>query len=154
MTKTKKNRRFRPNRQNHGSQASCSSRSRARSRVPNNCLANPTSIFTESAALLTSELRGLTVGKTSVGVQIEGIFQSESVFLQSTLQKPQERTLWTAVVAINKTNGSLGMRDGLMKVVAHVNIQGKSGILKNSLLVTCPILNDLKAIVSKPCQVI
>ncbi|KAG2327351.1 hypothetical protein Bca4012_036360 [Brassica carinata] len=95
--------------------------------------------------------------KMSVGVKIEGIFQTESVFLQSTLQKPHERTLWTAVVAINMTNGSLGMRDGLMKagdVVAHVNILGKFGILKNSLLVTCPILNDLKAIISKPCQVI
>ncbi|CAN7128052.1 unnamed protein product [Brassica rapa subsp. narinosa] len=92
--------------------------------------------------------------KMSVDVQIEGIFQSESVFLQSTLQKPHERTPWTAVVTINKTNGSLGMRDGSMKVVAHVNILGKFGILKNSLVVTCPILNDLKAIVSKPCQVI
>lgn len=73
--------------------------------------------------------------KISVGVQIEGIFQSESVFLQSRLQTPHERTLWTAVVAISKTNGSLGMIDGLMKagdIVAHVNILGKLGILKNS----------------------
>ncbi|CAN6869343.1 unnamed protein product [Brassica oleracea] len=35
---------------------------RVRSRVPNNCLANPTSKFAESATLLTSELGGLTVG--------------------------------------------------------------------------------------------
>ncbi|CAN7031288.1 unnamed protein product, partial [Brassica oleracea var. botrytis] len=33
---------------------------RVRSRVPNNCLANPTSKFAESATLLTSELGGLT----------------------------------------------------------------------------------------------
>ncbi|CAN6835440.1 unnamed protein product [Brassica oleracea var. botrytis] len=37
--------------------------------------------------------------KTSVSVQIEGNFQSESVFLQSTLQKPHERSPWTAVGA-------------------------------------------------------
>ncbi|CAF1757834.1 unnamed protein product, partial [Brassica napus] len=33
---------------------------RVRLRVPNNCLANPTSKFAESATLLTSELGGLT----------------------------------------------------------------------------------------------
>lgn len=43
------------------------------------------------------------------------------------------------------------MRDGMMKVVVYVNILGKFGILKNSLVVICFILNDLKVIVLKFC---
>lgn len=101
-----------------------------------------------------SSTTNIYYSKMSVGVQIKGIFQSEPVFLQSTLQTTHERTPWTVIVAMNKTNGSLGISDGLMKdgeIVAHVNTLGKYGILKKSLLYTCPILNDLKT--SKPCQV-
>ncbi|CAH8302639.1 unnamed protein product [Eruca vesicaria subsp. sativa] len=106
-----------------------------------------------------SHTTNIYYSEVSVGVQIKGIFRSDSVNLQSTLQETRERTPWTTVVAINNgnnvnTNGSLGIIDGLMKngdVVAHVKILGKFGILKNSLLYTCPIMTAKSSI---PCQVI
>ncbi|KAF8098250.1 hypothetical protein N665_0270s0022 [Sinapis alba] len=105
----------------------------------------------------------------SLHVRIEEIFETERVFLQSTLQEPHERTTWTGVVARNNVKndmpeGTFQMRDGVENgdVIAEVKIQKKSWMFnsKSRLRVTCPVLlnlKDLTAAVSRPmcaCQVI
>ncbi|ESQ50141.1 hypothetical protein EUTSA_v10002219mg [Eutrema salsugineum] len=99
----------------------------------------------------------LHYSKGSLLVQIEGIFETDRVFLQETSQEPHERTTWTAVVASNKKdepNGSFQMRNGITNgvVIADLKIY-KSSIFKTSLRVRCPVvlnLKDLTSTVSKP----
>ncbi|KAG2308387.1 hypothetical protein Bca52824_028135 [Brassica carinata] len=111
----------------------------------------------------------LSYSDMSLYVQIEEIFETERVFLQSTVQKPHERTTWTGVVARNNVNndrpdGTFQMRDGVENgnVIAEVKIKKKSLMFsqKSRLRVTCPVLlnlKDLTAVVSRPmstCQVL
>ncbi|KAJ4903101.1 Late embryogenesis abundant (LEA) hydroxyproline-rich glycoprotein family [Raphanus sativus] len=106
----------------------------------------------------------------SLHVQMEEIFETERVLLQSTVQAPHERTTWTGVVARNNVNsdkpdGTFQMRDGVENgdVIAEVKIQKNMLIFKSKkrrLRVTCPVLlnlKDLTAVVSRPmstCQVL
>ncbi|KAL0741008.1 hypothetical protein Bca4012_082521 [Brassica carinata] len=111
----------------------------------------------------------LSYSDMSLYVQIEEIFETERVFLQSTVQKPHERTTWTGVVARDNVNndrpdGTFQMRDGVENgnVIAEVKIKKKSLMFsqKSRLRVTCPVLlnlKDLTAVVSRPmstCQVL
>lgn len=100
--------------------------------------------------------------KIGLRVWVEGDFETESVFLDSTLQHTRGVVTWTAVVATNsdsaKPSGSFQVRDGVTKgdVIADLSIQWKSGIFwssKFSLRVRCPVLlnlKDLTSTVSKP----
>ncbi|CAH8341962.1 unnamed protein product [Eruca vesicaria subsp. sativa] len=110
----------------------------------------------------------LYYSEMSLHVQLEEIFETERVYLQSTLQEPDERTTWTGVVARNnaqydKPDGTFQVRDGVENgnVIAEVKIQKKSCMFNSKRLrVTCPVLfnlKDLTAVISRPmctCKVI
>ncbi|XP_009140786.1 uncharacterized protein LOC103864771 [Brassica rapa] len=109
----------------------------------------------------------LYYSEMSLHVRIEEFFETERVYLQSTLQEPHERTTWTGVVARNNVNdkpgGTFQMSEGEENgdVIVEVKIQKKSSMFhpKRTLRVTCPVLlslKDLTAGVSRPmrtCQV-
>ncbi|CAL9234486.1 unnamed protein product [Arabidopsis halleri] len=118
---------------------------------------NSPSVFVNLSSTNPSSKSSVYYSKLSLYVLVPGDFETKSVFLQSTRQKPREVTTWTAVVANNNDNlkrtGDFLVRDGKADgyVIADIMFQWKSSIFsfrKFGLRVRCPvslILDDLRS---------